>query len=56
MKKSILIIIVAMMSVACEEYIDLRREGPEKMLVVNGNLVAGDTLHTVFLSWACMTR
>ena len=40
-----------MMSVACEEYIDLRREGPEKMLVVNGNLVAGDTLHTVFLTW-----
>ena len=39
------------MSVACEEYIDLRREGPEKMLVVNGNLVAGDTLHTVFLTW-----
>ena len=43
--------IAAMMSVACEEYIDLRREGPEKMLVVNGNLVAGDTLHTVFLTW-----
>lgn len=39
------------MSAACEEYIDLRREGPEKMLVVNGNLVAGDTLHTVFLTW-----
>ena len=37
--------IAAMMSAACEEYIDLRREGPEKMLVVNGNLVAGDTLH-----------
>ena len=51
MKKSILIIIAAMMSVACEEYIDLRREGPEKMLVVNGNLVAGDTLHTVYLTW-----
>lgn len=43
--------IAAMMSAACEEYIDLRREGPEKMLVVNGNLVAGDTLHTVFLAW-----
>ena len=51
MKKSILIIIAAMMSAACEEYIDLRREGPVKMLVVNGNLVAGDTLHTLFLSW-----
>lgn len=41
-----------MLSASCEHYIDLRDAGPEKLLVVNGNLISGDTLHTVFLSWS----
>lgn len=55
MKKSILIIVTALVSVSCEEYIDLSKTGPERMLVVNGNLVAGDTLHTVYLTWSRYT-
>ena len=42
----------AMLSFSCETYIDLNRTGEEKMLVVNGNLVSEDTLHTIYLSWS----
>ena len=52
MKKTLLIISAVLLTASCEKFIDLSKTGPEKMLVVNGNLVSGDTLHTVSLSWS----
>ena len=50
--KKIIFFASAMMILAtgCEKYIDLKVDGPENLLVVNGNLCSGDTLHTVCLS------
>ena len=41
---------VIILATGCERYIDLETEGPESLLVLNGNLCSGDTLHTVYLS------
>ena len=40
------------MAAGCERYIDLSSVGPERLLVLNGNLVCGDTLHTIYLTWS----
>jgi hypothetical protein len=51
MKKIIwLAVSVMALATACERYVDLKIDGPENLLVVNGNLCSGDTLHTVYLS------
>ena len=41
---------LTVLATACERYVDLKTEGPESILVMNGNLCSGDTLHTVYLS------
>ena len=40
---------LAAMLMSCERFIELSEEGPENLLAVNGELMAGDTLHTVYL-------
>lgn len=52
MKRSVYVMISVLMLASCETYIDLTKTGPDKILVLNGNIVAGDTLHTVYLSWS----
>lgn len=52
MKKIIFVVMAVMLAAGCERYIDLSAVGPERLLVINGNLVSGDTLHTVYLSWS----
>lgn len=41
---------LTVLATACERYVDLETGGTEGLLVVNGNLYSGDTLHTVHLS------
>lgn len=45
------IVLIAVMAAlaSCERYIDLSETGPENLLIANANLVAGDTLHSVYL-------
>ncbi len=50
--RRIIFAVAALVTAGCERYIDLSAVGPERLLVINGNLVSGDTLHTVYLSWS----
>ena len=53
MKKYIISALVAVvMCASCEKYIDLKETGPERLLVVSGNVVSGDSTHTLNLAWS----
>ena len=52
MRKIILALAAVAVCASCEKYIDLREDGPERLLVVNGNVVAGDTVHSIVLAWS----
>ncbi len=50
--KDIFVVLALMFVTSCERYIDLNKIGPERLLVVNANLLSGDTLQTFLLSWS----
>lgn len=50
--KILTMLALALAAVSCETYIDIKHDGPENLLVANANLIAGDTLHTVYLAYS----
>lgn len=51
-KKMILALAAVAACASCEKYIDLKVDRPERLLVVNGNVLAGEPVHTVKLAWS----